>query len=315
MKKTYLSVLMIFIFFAVLYAETETFENKNYQNYVGLDDIVRNTKNLGGMYARYYFKYIEYTAPNGRGIKIIAQNRVSDEQLLYAYNVLTFYLESFGNQDKTAVANRMADNHAVIVMPNGADGESSIPDRALQGQPLYQNETPNVGSKWYVESNYEHRDAAFEEIFHLVHDYGIGTTQNPQTDKVTSEKIVAAMKNALPVSKKDWGKKGMWGLNSRNWLLELEREQSLEQEYIVSVIDSYYGLWEAFTEEEGGMWGIYTSKTRAEIERKDPMGFKIVKEYLSESITSMMRVDPGFEGTFLMSYDKANPYTFKSQYM
>lgn len=48
----------------------------------------------------------------------------------------------------------------------------------------------------------------------------------------------------------------------------MSREGSLEQEYIVSVIDSYYGLWEPWTEGTGGMWGSYVAKTRYEIAEK-----------------------------------------------
>lgn len=52
------------------------------------------------------------------------------------------------------------------------------------------------------------------------------------------------MKNALTTNKSKWGKEGLWGLDSKEWLDELSKEKSLEQEYIVSVIDSYlyYGM-------------------------------------------------------------------------
>ena len=53
---------------------------------------------------------------------------------------------------------------------------------------------------------------------------------------------------------------------------ELEAEGSLAQEYIASVIDSYYGLWGPWDEAEGGMWGIYVAKTRDEMTRVDPAG-------------------------------------------
>lgn len=151
------------------------YENEKYNKYVGLEDIVRDTSVLGGAYKAYYSKYISYVAPNGKPITIVAQDKVSDEQLLKAYNVLSFYLFPYGEMDRTAVANKMAENGAVLVMPNGADGQSPIPEDALEGQPLYQLETPTTGGRWYMENNYEHRDAAYEEILHMVHDYGIGT--------------------------------------------------------------------------------------------------------------------------------------------
>ncbi len=77
-----------------------------------------------------------------------------------------------------------------------------------------------------------------------------------------SKKIKEGMELALPKDKKDWGKKGIWGLDSEEWLLELSKEDSLEQEYIVSGIDSFFGLWESYTESDKEMRGIYAPKTR-----------------------------------------------------
>lgn len=90
---------------------------------------------------------------------------------------------------------------------------------------------------------------------------------------------------------------------------------SLEHEYIVSVMDSYYGLWEAWDEGEGGMWGIYCAKTRDEIKEKDPMGYEAITSFLPPYINTFMRVDPSFEGTFEMVRNEEKPYTFKSQYL
>ncbi|SHK56436.1 hypothetical protein [Paramaledivibacter caminithermalis] len=289
--------------------------NPNYKKYISAKDIIRDTSKLGGIYKKYYSKYIQYIAPNGKPITIVAQDKVTDEQVLKAYNLLSFYLENFGTYKKGHVANKMAENDAVLVMPNGADGESHIPEEALQGQPLYQMEVPTVGSQWYIKNDYKHRDASYEEILHMVHDYGIGTKMNPGALPNLQKEIYKAMKNALPKNKNDWGKKGLWGLDSKDWLLELEKEGSLEQEYLASVVDSYYGLWAPYTENNGGMWGIYTSKTREDIKKNDPMGYKIVSEFLPSYITYMARIDAEFSGTFKMYYDEKEPYTHKSKYL
>lgn len=294
---------------------SKVFENENYRDYVDTDDILRDTSKLGGVYAKHYTKYISYVAPNGKPINIVAQDKVSDEQLLKAYNVLSFYLEDYGQYQKSSVADKMADNEAVLVMPNGADGESKISESALAGQPLYQMEVPTEGDRWYVENDYEHRDASYEEIFHMVNDYGIGTKRNPGALPDLQGKIYAAMENSLPKNKSDWGKKGLWGLGSKDWLVELSNEGSLEQEYIVSVIDSYYGLWAAHTESKGGMWGIYTSKTREDVKKNDPMGYAIVSGFLPEKLTYMARIAPDFEGTFEMGFKPEKPYTHKSKYL
>lgn len=97
--------------------------------------------------------------------------------------------------------------------------------------------------------------------------------------------------------------------------MKLYKEGSLEQEYLASVVDSYYGLWGAYKESRGGMWGIYIAKDRKEVAKKDPVGYKIVQDLFPEYITSMMRIDPSFEGTFTMAFDEKLPYTHKSQYL
>ena len=260
----------------------------------------------------YYSKYIAYVASNGKPIYILAQDKITNEQLLRAYNILSFYLESLNNSQ---VTNSIANSGFVINMPNGADGASTIPLEAVTGQPLYQLEVPTEGSKWYVENDYTHRDAAYEEILHFVHDNGIGTESNPRTLPELQAKILKATKNALPENMDDWGKTGLWGLNARDWLLELAAEGSLEQEYLAAVVDSYYGLWGANTESEGGMWGTYIAKTREDIEQKDIQGFNLVKSIFPEYLTYMARISSEFEGNFTMYFDPNIPYTHKSQYL
>ncbi len=295
--------------------EEEVFENPNYVRYVESSDIVRDTSELGENYKKYYSKYIDYIAPNGKPIRIVAADKVSDEQMLKAYNVLSFYLSDTEHYNKDKIANSMADKGTVLNMPNGADGDGSTPDEALWGQPLYQMEVQVAGSKWYQENDYEHRDASYEEIFHMVHDMGIGTTQNPAANPALAEKIKLGMERALPKDKADWGKKGVWGLESREWLLELSKEGSLEQEYIVSGIDSFYGLWEAYTESDKGMWGMYVPKRRMGVKIKDEVAYNIITSFLGDYLTYMERIAPEFESTFKMNLDKTQAYTFKSQYL
>lgn len=289
--------------------------NPSYVKYVDTSDIKTDLSTLGDVYKKNYAKYIQYIAPNGKPITIVAQDKVSDEQVLRAYNLLSFYLTDFGQYDKTQIANKMADSQAILNMPNGADGHSQIADDALTGQPLYQLEVPVEGHKWYTENNYEHRDAAFEEILHMVHDYGIGTQVNPGAAPELQKQILAATNNALPKNKADWGKKGLWGLGSRDWLLELSKEGSLEQEYLAAVVDSHYGLWGPFKENSRGMWGLYTSKLRSDIQKNDPMGYAIVTAFLPEYVDAMMRIDPSFKGTLQMTFNENTPYTHKTQYL
>lgn len=296
-------------------AQADTASNPHYVQYPEPTMIQRDLSGLDRVYRRNYSKFLAYPTPNGGRILLVATDGMSDEQLLRAYSILDFYLTDVPGSkygaDKTAVANAMGENGAVLVMPGGADGDSPIRESALQGQPLYALEFPTEGSRAYVENDYEQRDAGFEEIFHMVHDTGIGTKHSEGPLKETYQaEIAAATANALALS--------LWGNGDRDtkrWLDELAQEGSLEQEYIVSALDSYYGYWGAWSEGRGGMWDIYVAKTREDVKRMDPMGAALIPMFLSDNVTYMARIDPGFEGTFTMSFDAAHPYTHKSQYL
>ena len=259
-----------------------------------------------------FTKYVEVLAPNGKTIPIIAQKGVRDIAVARACNLLKFYLTDVPNSkygtDKSAVANAMANNHAMLMMPEGEHREGHEPE--INAQPLFESETPVDGSRWYVRNDWEHRDAAFEEIFHLVHDTGIGTYERgalPQYQKELKSEAIKSLKD------------GRWGIpidsHVQEWIEELRREDSLPQEYIASVIDSYYGLWTAFDENPGGMWGIYIAKTRKEIKEKDPRGYELLESFLPPMMIGYESlIDPNFKGTFSLQFDQELPYTHKSQY-
>lgn len=294
-----------------LWKESVVVTNVNYKAYVDKYDIIRDTKPLGGLSEYYYSKYIDYKAPNGGPIRLLAQDKVSDSQLLYAYSVLDFYLSNLDS----VVANQMANNEATLVIPNGEDRDGETPEEAMFGQNLNQQEIAPPASVWFMESDYKHRDGSFEEIFHMVHDYGIGTTLNRQADPKLATEIHRALMNALPEKKEDWGDKGIWAnrFGIKSWLKEIEAEGSLEQEYIITVIDSYYGFWEAYSKDKG-MWGGYIAKTRSDVINYDPVGYEVIDTFLPEYIDVFMNLDETYEGDYSLIYDRKNPYTFKSSY-
>lgn len=290
--------------------------NPNYVAYPELSLIQRDLSSLRWVLCRNYHKYIEYETPDGGSVHIVATDDVNDEQLMRAYNILNFYLTDVpGTQygaDKTAVANTMAQNGAVLVMPGGSDGASPIWSWALAGQPLYQLEFPVEGSPAYINNDFDQRDAGFEEIFHMVHDNGIGTKL---ADGALKESYQVELANATTAALSE----GRWAIASdpsvNDWVEELRQEGSLQQEYIASVIDSFYGFWGPWTEDAGGMWGLYIAKTRLEIEEFDPLGASLLRKFLPDYITYMARIDPAFEGTFEMALNIERPYTHKSQYL
>jgi len=251
-------------------------------------------------------------APSGEPIRIVAQAGVPDIAVARARNLLRFFLTDVPGSkygaDKSAVANAMARNGAMLMMPTGAHRPGHEPD--IEAQPLFQDETPIDGSKWYVENNWDHRDAAFEEIFHLVHDAGIGTWM-PGALPAYQEELDRAARQAIA--------DGRWGIavdpGVREWLDELEEEDSLAQEYIASAIDTYYGLWSAFDEGPGGMWGIYAAKTRDAMNDLDPQGLELVRAFLPPMMVGYEAlIDPSFDGEFVLAFDEDLPYTSKSRY-
>ena len=146
-----------------------------------------------------------------------------------------------------------------------------------------------------------------------MHDNGIGIDVDWMPPGVAPEfqrEIREAEINALETN-------GLWAQGERtaDWIEELREEGSLTQECLASVVDSYYGLWGAFDERDGGMWGIYVAKTRDEIAEKDPMGFALMEAFFNPYLTFEARIDPAFDGVFAMAFDPELPYTHKSQYL
>lgn len=271
-------------------------------------------------YKNNFCKYTKLTAPNGKPIHFYAQHKISNAQMMRARGILKFYLtdvpgSTYGS-DKSAVFNKMADNNATLIMLNGSDDDNP----PAEGQTLYETENIIEGSAAYLVNN--PRDAAFEEILHLLHDTGIGVdAASAPVGALPSfqAEIRAATNNAAPSSIVTGGK-GLWASSASelDWLRELKAEGSLTQEYLASVIDTYYGL--AGQSSANGLNSLYSPQTRTEISTKDPMGWNLVgnnspRKFFSEYITYFAKIDPSFTGTFTLTFDPATKYTHKSQYL
>ncbi|MEZ8387456.1 hypothetical protein AB6C98_27710, partial [Vibrio splendidus] len=133
-----------------------------------------------------YNRHVAVNAPNGKSIHILIMDRLSNYQIVKAVNVLNHYLTpvdgtKYGSADsKRNIANAMANNGAILKLMNYHDEPQYNDD--LDGQPLFEEEIQVEGGEWYVRQDYEeHRDASYEEILHLVHDYGIGVLNSPQS--------------------------------------------------------------------------------------------------------------------------------------
>lgn len=286
---------------------------------LGIDNVI--PRSLGSVYTQNFNRYTKYVVPNGGAIHIVAQDKISEEQIVRCRNILQHYLTDYPGSkygaDKSAVANKMAENNAILCLLNGQDDGSNPVGTQVSGQPLYQNEIQVEGHRWYMNQDYDHRDAAFEEILHFVHDNGIGVdgpNTRPGALPAFQKRIRSAQKNAL--------EKKLWGVGQESWISELTTENSLSQEYLASVVDSYYGLWGAWNNSDEpvskthGMWGIYTAKTRDEIAAEDPMGMALMNNlFFHPYITYNARIDPSFQGVFSLEFDAGKPYTHHSRYL
>lgn len=278
---------------------------------------------LGNEYAKHFNRYTKVVAPNGKPIHLVAQNEISDEQLLRSRGILEHFLEDLpGSQygsDKGEIANKMAENNAVLVLLNGQD-DGKNPVR-VRGQALFKNEIQVEGHDWYINQNYEHRDAAYEEILHFVHDHGIGVDGHnslPGAAPEYQQEIRAASDYGL--TNKLWADDE----RAKDWIEELRVENSLSQEYLAAVIDTYYGLWGAWdgksrrgeADSDKGMWGMYTAKTRDHLESRDPMAYDLMNsKFFHPYLTYNARIDGDFSGTFSLKFDPSISYTHHSQYL
>ena len=269
---------------------------------------------LGSTFTSNFDGYTKVTTPNGGAIHIVAQNRITNEQMVRARSVLEHYLKNLPNSvygaDKSAIANQMATNNATLALLNGRDdGSNSL---EVNAQYLFEEELQVEGHSWYMNQDYDnHRDATFEEILHLVHDTGIGVDgANAMSGAAPDfqQEIRAAQQNALS--------NNLWGIGASDWIAELTNENSLSQEYLAAVIDVYYGLWGADSNPNNGMSGLYVAKIRADIATEDPIGEGVLQDkFFHPYLTYNARIDASLNGNFSLQFDSNKPYTHHSRYL
>ena len=280
---------------------------------LGIENIIPS--DLGKQYSNNFNRYTKVVTPNGGEIHIVAQSNLTDEQIVRARSTLEHFLENYPGSkygsNKSELANKMAENGAILTLLNGQDDGNNPVE--VNGQALFENEIQVEGHPWYINQDYNnHRDATYEEILHLVHDYGIGIDGHnsfPGAMPEYQSEIREAQKNALS--------NNLWGIGADRWINELIGENSLTQEYLAALVDSYYGLWGAWTESSThGMWGIYVAKTRNEILSEDPVGNEIMtNKFFHPYLTYNARIDESFKGTFSLRFDSSKSYTNHSRYL
>ncbi len=251
-------------------------------------------------------RYTKITAPNGQAIHFLLQDQVTDEMGARAREVMRFFLtDAPGSQygaDKTAIRNKMGNWEATLVYFNNEQAAQQAMNGPLGNanifaQDLYATESVVEGSNPYFNNN--KRDATFEEVFHLVHGAGIQPVlpaYHAEITAATDAAIAANIYNPPPP----------WELPPVDRPFE----------YIISVIDVYYGYWAHDPAHDGtAFWGEYAFNTRATVEAGDPPGVSVMRKFLPEFFTADLTCAASMSTTFRLDLVPSHEYTRKSQYM
>lgn len=249
-------------------------------------------------------RYYELKIDGKRAMRYLLQSDLTQAQIEHVVRTTRWYLTNVPDAkygaDKAAVLATLEKNGSLMVVPNGTHVEGQ--DLGVQGQELYFNEIAAPGSAWYINNDPEHRDATLEEVFHQVHDAGIGTNRPGALPEYQKALLAEA-----EIASKD----GRWATGEDAWIKDLTQEGSLAQEYIASVLDNYFGMW---AHDSSGS-GYYAYNNRADVIAKDPNGAMLLRQFLGDVVEVEAYIDPAFTGTFYFTKHPEAAYSNKSQYL
>jgi hypothetical protein len=260
-KSTRIITYLAFVVMNLLFVSCSKEELYNdLETLVGDGVIEINEKNVSGNIGKIFSKYSYVNTPNGGRIEIFGTSKVSDEQMLYAKDILKQYLTSEGTlykkKHKKVIANSMANKKTALTFwDNEQQAESNIDKVVKLGyniQDLYATESLNSGN----------RDASYEEILHMVHNYGIAPTLFKYQDRLQK-----ANNNAI--------KKGIW--KPRTGAEDLPKAD-FDDEYLAALMDCYLGLWEGQSNTMGG----YEPTSKQEQKAKDPIGHQLILDLFGD---------------------------------
>ncbi|MFT5049725.1 MAG: hypothetical protein ACI8QZ_001118 [Chlamydiales bacterium] len=263
-----------------------------------------------------FTRYTRVVAPNGKPIHILAQGGWRTEQIARARRVLEHILTDVPGTrcgaDKAPVANAMADRRATLALFDDVRAlerafDSGLDQVELGFQDLRANECPVEGDPDYL--RHDTRDAAFEEILHLVHDYGIRPAHPEYDERLHRANLAAAAR-------------GLW----EGW--PVDEPANHRNEYFAAAYDNYLDLWaltplryEGEVLEPGAVpagmshFGAFGANSRASLRRVDPAAHALIEEFFPPYLTYTPELPPDFEGVFSMRLDPEQRYTYKSQHL
>ena len=213
--------------------------------------------NVSGKIGKVFSKYVYTSAPNGGRIEIFGTAGVSDEKMLYALDILEQYLTSDGDlykkNHKEVIANSMANKRCALAFFDTEEQfEDNIAKVFFAGY--------NMQDLYATESLGTFRDASYEEILHLVHNYGIAPTLFK-----FQIKLQKANDDALA--------RGIW--NPWGGLPQAD----FDDEYLAALMDCYLGLWDGLGPT---FWGAYEPSSREELKLIDPVGYQLIRDLFGD---------------------------------
>ncbi len=280
------------------------------------DGIVDLPDDVPEIFLEHFVKYAYVPTPDGRRIHFLVSDAWTRDQIKHGLNVMRHLLADFpgseyGNE-KSGIASAMADRKATMVFFNTEEDLNAAMRSGLAGatdlsmQDLRANECPAPGDADYMD--HRTRDASYEEIWHLIHDYGI---------KPTLPSMIAEMRAANDVAETNG-----W----RGW--PDDEPQEHPNEYVGVLIDNYYDLWtvpptmyEAVDIESGEIpeghshFGRYFAGSRSAMREQDRLGFDLIRKFLPPHLTYTPELPLDFTGTFSMRFDPEARYTMKTQHL
>ena len=278
--------------------------------------IVPLPPNTPEIFTEVFSRYTKIVAPNGKPIHFLIQDAWSDDKVLKARNImehiLTDYPGSKYGHDKTAVANAMADNRATMTLFNTSSaareaeqGELGQAATDLFTQSLWENETTAEGDDDYM--SHITRDAAYEEVLHLVQGSGIMDAL-PELQAEISAATDAA--------------------TARGWGPPNDNPPGWHFEYFAQQFDNYLDLWAVKPQKYEGRdlepgevpdgtshFGQNPANSRATLLGTDPVGYAIEESFFHPYLTYTALLPIDFEGEFSIELDESKAYTKKSQHL
>ena len=280
------------------------------------DGIVDLPADVPDVFHKYFDRYAYFPTRDGRRIHFLVSSDWTRDQIKHGLNVMEHLLADHAG---LGLRRRQERNRRGDGGPQGDDGvlrrrtrhapgnERGVGrrDRPQHAGPARERMS-GPGDADYMD--HVTRDAAYEEIWHLIHDYGVVPTLPEMTAEMRAANDAAATKG--------------WHAWPR------DEPDDHPNEYVGALIDNYYDLWtvpptvyegrdiEPDEIPEGySHFGQYFAGSRAAMPEKDPLGYALITNFVGPHLTYTPELPLDFSGIFSMTFDPEVRYTMKTQHL